>query len=773
MKTTLKICANELRTMFYSPIAWFVLIIFLIQCGMTYFGAIDDPVTTQEIGGSGLRDMKNSLTDEIYVFIGAVFRQIMENLYLYIPLLTMGLISRETGSGTIKLLFSSPVTVRQIVLGKYLAIMIYALLMLGIIGIFLVAGFFNIVHADVGMLWGAALGLYLLICAYAAIGLFMSCLTTYQIVAAISTFVAIGFLSLIGRVWQDVDFVRQATYFLSIGGRAESMLLGLISTKDVLYFLVIIGVFLSFSIYRLRSAMESKPALVRAGRYAGAAAVGIAVGCLCSLPALTAYVDLTRDQKRTLTPTVQSLIVGMKDQPLEINTYTNLLDWRTFWLGMPTERKRLEALWNSYLRFNPNIKLNYEYYYDRPLTDLNFGQDETHRGKTLAEIAAITFKSHRVRMPNLKTPEEMRQIINLEPELNRFVMHLKYGGQSTFLRIFDDQLIWPTETEIAAALKRLLQSQMPKLAFATGRRERDITRMGDRDYKVLTNLSTYRYSLTNQGFDVQTVALDTEEIPAGITALVLADPTTELSAAAMARVERYIDEGGNLFIAGEPSRISVLNPLLQRLGVRLAEGMLVYPSKDQHESLVSTSITPAAAGFTRLLSTILKQDSQPVTLPGAAPIIDLQTGIFDVQPLLVTHAKDSWLEKEPLTDAAPATFSEAAGDERKDFTVMVGLTRRVKDREQRIVVSGDADFMSNVELSRINIETYNFLLSTALFSWLDEGKFPIDTVRPPAKDKRMTLGTEAMELQKTLLVWVLPGLVLAFGAILLIRRRRK
>ena len=104
---------------------------------------------------------------------------------------------------------------------------------------------------------------------------------------------------------------------------------------------------------------------------------------------------------------------------------------------------------------------------------------------------------------------------------------------------------------------------------------------------------------------------------------------------------------------------------------------------------------------------------------------------------------------------------------------MIGLTRQVKNKEQRIVVSGDADFMSNVELKRSNMQTYNFPFSTALFSWLDEGKFPIDTVRPLALDNRMTLTTDGVERLRLLMVWILPGLLLAFAAVLLIRRRRK
>jgi len=103
----------------------------------------------------------------------------------------------------------------------------------------------------------------------------------------------------------------------------------------------------------------------------------------------------------------------------------------------------------------------------------------------------------------------------------------------------------------------------------------------------------------------------------------------------------------------------------------------------------------------------------------------------------------------------------------------VSLSRKINGKEQRIVVTGDADFMSNVELSRANMNTANFVFNTALFSWLNYGDFPIDTSRPDAKDKRVTVSTDGVDGLKILYIWILPGLLTAFGAILLIRRKRK
>jgi ABC-2 type transport system permease protein len=197
MKLIYKLAKTELRNLFYSPVAWFVGIAFLVQCAVFYTNSIFTTAKWQDIllrNNPKFKDFGNSsLTTSIFLNPNGLFQSVLQNLYLFVPLLSMGLISREINNGTIKLLYSSPVKVRQIVLGKYLAVMIFNLLLLFIVGIFMVTGAFNISSVDYGLLLSASLGFYLLVCAYSAIGLFMSSLTTYQIVSAIGSFLIISF----------------------------------------------------------------------------------------------------------------------------------------------------------------------------------------------------------------------------------------------------------------------------------------------------------------------------------------------------------------------------------------------------------------------------------------------------------------------------------------------------------------------------------------------------------------------------------------------------
>ncbi len=815
MKLTFKIAKAELRNLFYSPIAWFLTIAFMVECAITYTKVVNQIATTQEMGGMGLQYLRQ-LTAEVFTNpYQGLFNGVMQNLYLYIPLLTMGLISREINGGTISLLYSSPVKVREIVFGKYLAMMAYSFILLLVIGIFMVAGIFDIKSADYGMLLAAALGFYLLLCAYSAIGLFMSSLTSYQIVAAVSTFVMIGVLSYIGNLWQSVDFVRDLTYFLSLSGRTHHMLGGLITTKDVIYFFVIVYIFLGLTIYKLQSGRETKPWYVSAGRYIAIVVSALAIGYITSLPSLIGYWDTTANQDNTLTPNAQQIIKELGDDKLEVTAYSNFLD-NYYWFGMPEARNEYLGRWESYLRFKPDIDFHYVSYYNMPLA-LGYNLFEGYKGKTIKEIAEQRAKGSDLKMSMFETPEQIKKEIDLKPEMNRFVMKLTYKGRSTFLRVFNDQMVWPSETEVSAAFKRLLKADMPVIGFVTGDGERKTGKKGDREYKTVSTDKTFRYALINQGFDVDTLSLNTQNIADNIKALVIADPQNELSAVAIQKIQAYIAKGGNLLIAGEPGRQQMLNPLLKTLGVQLNNGMLEQESEDYAPTLVLPNLTKTAISFSKMLDKP-SVDTLPVSMNGVAGLSFHDTSGFHIQPLLITKAGvvSNTMRRNPDLDivnnkddvntaqnggvhimaaggggyatAVPmgglhkvgakktvklSTSADNKNISKETFTTALALTRQINGKEQRIVVSGDADLFSNSELGRYEPKVSNFYFSTALFSWLDYGQYPVDTSRPDAKDNRVTVSTDHVSFLKIIYIYVLPGLILIFAAIFLIRRKRK
>lgn len=773
MKLTFKIAKTELRNLFYSPVAWFLAIAFMVQCGYFYTKSIYMSAKWQDILLRNKPDFKDfgpvSLTNRIFLNPDGIFATALQNLYLFVPLLSMGLISREINNGTIKLLYSSPVKLRQIVLGKYLAVMLYNLLLLFIVGVFMVTGAFNIKSVDYGLLLSASLGFYLLVCAYSAIGLFMSSLTTYQIVSAIGSFIIIFILSRIGGLWQKIDFVRDLTWFLSMQGRTGKMLRGLITTKDVIYFLVIVYMFLSFTLLKLKSARESRPWYVRAAGYVGVVVSALLTGYITSRPVITGYWDTTAAKENTIHPRTQQVLKELGKEPLEVTLYTNILGGGAN-KGLPEKRNDyLSDVWDPYVRFKPDIKFNYAYYYDYD-SSIDDGQlRRNFPGKSIQHMAQQLAEGYDERFSRYETPEAMHKKINLLPEKYRLVMQLKYKGQTTFLRTFDDNVFWPLETQIAPAFKRLLQAKLPKILFVTGNLERSIHKKGEREYRFHSISIENRYSLINVGFDADTISLNSGNIPADVTAIVLADPKTNLSDTALAKIRKYIDGGGNMLILGEPGKQQVLNPLLQQLGVQLMDGILIEPSKDEMPHMVMPYVTAAGSNLAEepvFLQMKKTGDSVKMLMPGATAIAYASQGAFTASRLLMTTGR-TWLKAGKLvTDSTPPVYSPEEGDIKGAFPTALALTRPINNRQQRIIVCSDADFMSN-------LRSGGSFLSRAFYSWLDDGQFPIYTPREDQKDNKLNITTAGVEILQVVYTWIVPALILLLGSILLIRRKRK
>lgn len=780
MRLIFKVAKAELRNLFYSPVAWFLSIVFFIQCAifftnkMSLFAKWQD---TTMYDNPKFRDLGHiALTQSI--FLGgsnSLFSNVLQNLYLFVPLLTMGIISREINSGTIKLLYSSPIKLRQIVLGKYLAIILYNLLLVMIVGVFAGTGLFNIKSADYGLLLSAMLGFYLLVCTYSAIGMFLSSLTTYQIVSAIGTFLLIFVLSYIGTLWQEYDFVRDLTYFLSLQGRTGHMLRGLIVTKDVLYFIIMTLMFLGFTVLKLKGSTASIPLPVKVGRYLLVIVVALGVGYIGSKPSLTGYWDTTARNNNTLNERTRKIIKDLGEgAPLEVTLYTNLLGMERF-KGFPKQRNEyLAGMWEPYLRFSPDIKFKYVYYYDYDSTLMGNWLYRQSPGKTVKQIAEKQVEDDDANISGILEPDSIQKVVDLRAENLRLVMQLKHKGRTTFLRTFDDNLFWPTEQQVAAALKRLQQARLPRVLFVSGDLERNINKKGEREYYLHSLNKKNRPSLVNSGFDVDTISLNNDNIPDNISSLVLADPKTNLSPASILKLKDYIDKGGNMFILGEPGKQDILNPLLQQLGVQLSNGILVQPTKYEMPQMLLPDITGAGLDLAEETPLVLQkealalketEDNLKIMMPGATSISYATNNPFTIKPLLVLNSREAWIKMGKLvSDSADVVYSPQEGDVKGTFPTCVSLTRNVNNKEQRIVLCSDADFLSNSRMT-------NHYFGYAIYSWLDNNRFPIyPPVRPP-KDNLLKISNKGVTVERIVFVWVVPGLILLLAAVFLIRRK--
>lgn len=411
MKTIYDIARAELKIMFYSPIAWLIIIIFTVQVALRF---------TSTFGGLVWNESMNlglpaGLTEHLFVSpFGGLYLTVLNYLYLYIPLLTMGLVSRELGSGTIKMLYSSPVTNTQIILGKFFAMMIFGIILVIIISLFIAFATINVKDFDLAPTLTGLLGIYLLICLYSAVGIFMSSLTSYQVVAAISTLFVLGTLNFVKGLWQHIDFIRDITWWLSMSGRVNELIKGLICSEDIIYFLIVTALFLVFAIIRLQAKRQKASWCITWSKYAGTFVLVALIGYATSRPKTMFFYDTTATKHNSLTQSSQEIISQLEGK-LKVTTYINILD-PNFGFLFPRDKNTDLQRFRHYTRFKPEMEFEYVYYYDQS-PDPSI--ESRYPGMTDHQCMIDIAKTYREDTNRFLPPQKIRALIDLSGEHNR------------------------------------------------------------------------------------------------------------------------------------------------------------------------------------------------------------------------------------------------------------------------------------------------------------------------------------------------------------------
>src|SRR5699024_3190724 len=105
----------------------------------------------------------------------------------------------------------------------------------------------------------------------------------------------------------------------------------------------------------------------------------------------------------------------------------------------------------------------------------------------------------------------------------------------------------------------------------------------------------------------------------------------------------YINNGGDLLIAGEPGKQSVVNPILEQLGVQMMDGMVLQTDDDRAASKVRSFVTEYGKEFPGQVPQLYTyRENYPVYTPRVAGLIYNDNGPFDVEVLLKTDSSETW-----------------------------------------------------------------------------------------------------------------------------------
>lgn len=231
---------KELRAMFSSPMGWVILALVQLVIGSYYtvsFNQYFEIIT-----------LKGTLPDQMGMteFMCEGIFSTASLLFIFVtPLVSMRVISDEYKDKTMPFLISAPISLPQLILGKFLALVIYhSLIILNLLLMVCVLGIW--VELDYGLIFANAFGLWLLMCSAVAISLFFSAQTQYAVVAGF-----LGFLTLAALTVFE-HFARQGQSLLNqlaLMSHFRSFEQGMINTHDIVYFLILTLCFVLLTIY--------------------------------------------------------------------------------------------------------------------------------------------------------------------------------------------------------------------------------------------------------------------------------------------------------------------------------------------------------------------------------------------------------------------------------------------------------------------------------------------------------------------------------------------
>lgn len=339
------------------------------------------------------------------------------------------------------------------------------------------------------------------------------------------------------------------------------------------------------------------------------------------------------------------------------------------------------------------------------------------------------------------------------------------------LGITGDGLLYVEYRERGEKLQQLNEPALTQVLQRVSRLERVVLFLdghGERKPLGIANhdLGTFGRELEKIGIQPRSFDLALEAgIPADAAALVIAGPRTPLPPGAVEAILEYGRQGGHLLWLRDPDEPAVLQPLAAALGIAFLPGVVVDPD------------TPSLGIKNPAFIPIADYGPHPITETLRAPALLPQAAALAVQPgadwtaaVLLESQSRSWTETGPLD--GPMRFDPDSAERSSPLTVGVALVRPRPDaapQQQRVVVIGDGDFLSNTYLGNgANLE-----LGLNIFNWLTWDEAPLLIPPRVAPDPNLNLSAGALALMAAVFLMGLPVTLLASGWLIWFRRRRR
>ncbi len=352
-------------------------------------------------------------------------------------------------------------------------------------------------------------------------------------------------------------------------------------------------------------------------------------------------------------------------------------------------------------------------------------------------------------------PDEVRNLgISIDGEII-----VRYQDRSEHVKSDKEQVF-------TNALQRLARNQERWIAFVEGHGERNA--LGDANH----DMGDWVKQLFNQGYRVQPINLsETQAIPDNTGILVIAGPRIDYLPGEVEIIINYINDGGNLLWLQDPGPLYKLDALAEGLALKFYEGAII----DYAGQLIGIN-DPSISLVTKTLYSphALTEGFEFTTLfPMAGAIELLETDIWTAKPILTT-GDHTWNETGKLEGGVE--FNEGS-DKQGPLTIGISLERELESqqgeelvtKQQRVVVTGDGDFLSNTYLANSG----NNELGTRIINWLSSDDEFIAIPPKISNDTQLNVSPTVLGIIGIGFLFILPAALIAIGIAIGLRRKKQ
>ena len=369
------------------------------------------------------------------------------------------------------------------------------------------------------------------------------------------------------------------------------------------------------------------------------------------------------------------------------------------------------------------------------------------------QIAQLADRYSRIK-PNLKLtfidpelkPEQTREL-NIGPE---GIVLVQYQGRTEKLSFID-------ESSLTNALLILANAKERWITFLTGHGERSPEKPANFDMEL------FGKELARRQINVQTLNLATvPAIPDNSTLLVIAAPKVALLAGEVSLIQRYIQQGGNLLLLTDPDNQN-LNTLQNDLGITQLPGVIV----DSTAKLYGIN-DPSFILNSEYIDHPITQGFQTMSLFPVVAALEFNNPSDFTALAFLNSSKQSWTETAPIP--SKIGFDANATEKKGPLAFAYALTRTLKQNmQQRIVILGDGDFISNTYIGNVG----NLDLGLRIVTWLMHDDRFVDIPSKTASDKSLQLTRIEITVISFGFLIVIPVTLLSTGFIIWRKRKQR